>query len=168
MLLGSEAMARLRHAHVAVFGLGGVGSWCAEALARSGVGQLTLIDEDTVGLTNLNRQAQALHSTLGMEKAIAMAQRVLDINPQCTVHPISKRYEAASREYFFSAPYHYVVDAIDTISAKLAIAQYADERGLRLMRLASAMQFTLPMWQWQMEKSALTPQFVPAWILRHK
>ncbi len=104
MLLGSEAMARLRHAHVAVFGLGGVGSWCAEALARSGVGRLTLVDEDTVGLTNLNRQAQALHSTLGMEKAIAMAQRVLDINPQCTVRPISKRYEAASRDDSFLCP----------------------------------------------------------------
>ena len=133
MLLGSEAMARLRHAHVAVFGLGGVGSWCAEALARSGVGQLTLIDEDTVGLTNLNRQAQALHSTLGMEKAIAMAQRVLDINPQCTVHPISKRYEAASREYFFSAPDHYVVDAIDLVSCKLDLIETAISRGLPII-----------------------------------
>ena len=133
MLLGSEAMARLRHAHVAVFGLGGVGSWCAEALARSGIGRLTLVDEDTVGLTNLNRQAQALHSPLGMEKAIAMAQRVLDINPLCTVHPISKRYEVASRDYFFSAPYHYVVDAIDLVSCKLDLIETAISRGLPII-----------------------------------
>ena len=75
MLLGQEAMDRLAAAHVAVFGLGGVGSWCAEALARSGVGALTLVDHDDVGLTNLNRQAEALESTLGMPKAAAMADQ---------------------------------------------------------------------------------------------
>jgi molybdopterin/thiamine biosynthesis adenylyltransferase len=89
MLLGEPALKILSGAHVAVFGLGGVGSWCAEALARSGVGELTLIDHDEVGLTNLNRQAQALHSTLGKPKAEAMAARIGDINPGCRVHPLS-------------------------------------------------------------------------------
>ena len=83
MLLGDEAMERLGAAHVIVFGLGGVGSWCAEALARSGVGALTLIDHDEVGLTNLNRQVEATLSTLGVPKAQAMADRIADINPQC-------------------------------------------------------------------------------------
>ena len=81
MLLGRQAMERLAASHVAVLGLGGVGSWCAEALARSGVGALTLTDHDEVGLTNLNRQAQALVSTLGQPKALAMARRVKDIAP---------------------------------------------------------------------------------------
>lgn len=81
MLLGSPAMERLAEVHVCVLGLGGVGSWCAEALARSGVGALTLMDQDTVDRSNLNRQAEALESTLGMPKAEAMAARVLDVNP---------------------------------------------------------------------------------------
>lgn len=97
MLLGSEAMERLAGAHVAVFGLGGVGSWCAEALARSGVGALTLVDHDTVGNTNRNRQLQALVSTLGQPKAEAMARRVLDINPDCRVTPLVEKYEAERR-----------------------------------------------------------------------
>lgn len=87
MLLGPEAMSVLSGAHVAVLGLGGVGSWCAEALARTGVGALTLADHDTVGLSNLNRQAEALHSTLDQPKAQAMAARVRDINPACRVTP---------------------------------------------------------------------------------
>ena len=81
MLLGAEAMEKLKNAHVAVFGLGGVGSWCAEALARSGVGHLTLIDQDTVGLSNINRQLCALTSTVGMPKADVIKLRLEDINP---------------------------------------------------------------------------------------
>ena len=133
MLLGAPAMERLAKAHVAVFGLGGVGSWCAEALARSGVGKLTLVDQDTVGLSNLNRQAQALHSTLGREKAAAMAERILDINPRCTVHPVAARYEAERREDFFSIPYDYVVDAIDLASCKLDLIETALSRGIPIL-----------------------------------
>ena len=118
MLLGSPAMERLAEVHVCVLGLGGVGSWCAEALARSGVGALTLMDQDTVDRSNLNRQAEALESTLGMPKAEAMAARVLDVNPHCRVRPIRGRYESASREAFFSVRYDYVVDAIDLVSCK--------------------------------------------------
>lgn len=87
MLLGAEAMEKLKNAHVAVFGLGGVGSWCAEALARSGVGHLTLIDQDTVGLSNINRQLCALTSTVGMPKADVIKLRLEDINPDADVKP---------------------------------------------------------------------------------
>lgn len=128
MLLGSDAMDRLAQAHVCVLGLGGVGSWCAEALARSGVGELTLMDQDTVDLSNLNRQAEALESTLGLPKAEAMAQRVLAVNPNCRVHPIQGRYEADTREDFFAANYDYIVDAIDLVSCKLDLIETALNR----------------------------------------
>ena len=125
MLLGGDAMERLSNAHVCVLGLGGVGSWCAEALARSGVGELTLMDQDTVEVSNLNRQAEALESTLGLPKAEAMAQRVLAVNPACRVHPVQGRYEADSREAFFAARYDYIVDAIDLVSCKLDLIETA-------------------------------------------
>ena len=121
MLLGPQAMERLAAAHVAVFGLGGVGSWCAEALARSGVGALTLIDHDEVGLTNLNRQAEATVSTLGRPKAQAMAERAADINPECRLTVLTEKYEPETRERFFGTRYDYVVDCIDTVAAKLEL-----------------------------------------------
>ena len=135
MLLGAEAMERLKNAHVAVFGLGGVGSWCAEALARSGVGHLTLIDQDTVGLSNINRQLCALSSTLDMPKAEVLRRRIEDINPDINVRTIVGRYEAASREDFF-ADYDYIVDCIDLVSCKVdlireAQATSATRRGSR-------------------------------------
>ena len=125
MLLGSTAMEKLSTSHVAVFGLGGVGSWCAEALARSGIGTLTLIDHDEVGQTNLNRQAQALHSTLGKPKALVMAKRVLDIHPNCMVYPMVARYTQENRNEFSLASYDYIVDAIDLVSCKLDLIQTA-------------------------------------------
>ena len=133
MLLGSPAMEQLAEVHVCVLGLGGVGSWCAEALARSGVGALTLMDQDTVDRSNLNRQAEALKSTLGMPKAEAMAARVLDVNPHCRVRPIRGRYESASREAFFSVRYDYVVDAIDTVTGKLALVEQAQRAGVPII-----------------------------------
>ena len=133
MLLGPEAMERLAAAHVAVFGLGGVGSWCAEALARSGVGALTLVDHDDVGLTNLNRQAEALESTLGMPKAAAMAERISQINPACRLTVLAEKYEAASREKFFAVPYDYIVDCIDLVSCKLDLIETALARGIPII-----------------------------------
>ncbi len=130
MLLGKEAMERLQAAHVAVFGLGGVGSWCAEALCRSGVGELTLVDQDTVSVSNLNRQAAALHSTVGMDKTRATAQRLADIAPGCVLHPMAARYEAECREDFFQARYDYLVDAIDLVSCKLDLIETAHARGI--------------------------------------
>ena len=133
MLLGSAAMERLAAAHVAVFGIGGVGSWCVEALARAGVGTLTLIDHDEVGMTNLNRQAEALHSTLGVEKTEAMARRIRDINPDCVIHQIPEKYEADSRERFFRERYDYIVDAIDLVSCKLDLIETARRKGIPII-----------------------------------
>ena len=133
MMLRADAMEKLRGSHVAVLGLGGVGSWCAEALARSGVGALTVMDEDTVSLTNVNRQSLALSSTLGLPKAEVMAARIRDIAPDCAVHAIVGRYEAETREAFFSADYNYIVDAIDLVACKLDLICSAMERGIPIV-----------------------------------
>lgn len=127
MLWGPEAQARLRSAHVLLLGLGGVGSYAAECLARSGIGKLTLVDSDTVALTNLNRQLEALHSTLGQPKAEAVAARLRDINPEAVLHPIHGLYDAAHRDRFFpeGCRYDYIVDAIDLVSCKLDLTETA-------------------------------------------
>lgn len=132
MLLGSGAMDKLHAAHVAVFGLGGVGSWCAEGLARSGVGELTLIDQDTASRSNINRQLCALESTLDLPKAEVMAARARDINPDITVHTLVGCYTAAERERFF-ADYDYVVDAIDLVSCKVDLIMSCRERGIPII-----------------------------------
>ena len=133
MLLGAAAMGRLARAHVAVFGLGGVGSWCAEALARCGVGALTLIDEDTVAESNLNRQIEALSSTIGESKAEAMARRVLDIASGCRVTARAERYEAARRGAFFPAPWDYIADCIDLVACKLDLIEAARAGGIPII-----------------------------------
>ena len=133
MLLGADAMERLRRSHVAVFGLGGVGSYAVEALVRSGIGELTLIDDDSVSRTNLNRQLEALHSTLGQSKAEAIAARCRDINPAVVLHPIVGRYEAAGRERFFDAKYDYILDCIDLVSCKLDLIETALARGIPIL-----------------------------------
>ena len=127
MLWGKEGQARLTAAHVIVFGLGGVGSYVAECLARAGVGELTLVDSDTVALSNLNRQLEALDSTVGLPKAEAVARRVRDINPYAVMHPMEALYNADNREQFFPAGcrYDYIVDAIDLVSCKLDLAETA-------------------------------------------
>ena len=128
MLLGAQAMERLRRAHVIVFGIGGVGSYAAEGLARAGIGRLTLVDNDTVGMTNLNRQLCALHSTLGQYKADVMAARVRDINPDCRVTSLPELFSEETKERFFTEAYDYIVDAIDLVSCKLSLIQTAKER----------------------------------------
>lgn len=133
MLLGAAAMEKLSHSHVAVLGLGGVGSWCAEALARSGLGALTLVDCDTVSVTNLNRQLEATVSTVGQPKSEAMAQRALQVAPNCKVTPLFYRYTPEDRETFFAGNYDFIVDAIDTVSAKLDLVQTALERGIPIV-----------------------------------
>ena len=133
MLWGPEAQARLRSAHVLLLGLGGVGSYAAECLTRSGVGELTLVDSDTVALTNLNRQLEALHSTLGQPKAAAMAERISQINPACRLTVLAEKYEAASREKFFAVPYDYIVDCIDLVSCKLDLIETALARGIPII-----------------------------------
>ena len=127
MLWGEAAQQRLAQSHVILFGLGGVGSYTAECLARAGIGELTLVDNDTVALTNLNRQLEALHSTLGKTKAQAVAERLRDINPDLRLHPLCATYDAAHRDDFFpqGCRYDYIVDAIDLVSCKLDLAETA-------------------------------------------
>lgn len=133
MMLGEAAMDKLRRCHVAVFGLGGVGSYAVEALARSGIGELTLIDQDTVSVSNINRQLLALQSTVGLPKAEAAAERCRDINPEIAVHPICATYSAQNRDAFFMARYDYIVDAIDLVSCKLDLIEQAQQRGIPIL-----------------------------------
>ena len=121
LLLGTQALEKLNKAHVAVFGLGGVGGFVVEALARSGVGELTLVDHDTISQTNLNRQILATTDTVGMKKSDAAAKRVLSIHPDCRVHALHKFYGPDTAEEFDFSLYDYVVDAIDTVTGKLAL-----------------------------------------------
>ncbi len=133
MLLGSEAVERLKSARVALFGVGGVGSYAAEALARCGVGTVDIIDNDTVSITNINRQLCALESTVGKYKVDVVAARLEDINPSIKVN---KYYDFVLEEnignYDFRE-YDYVIDAIDTVSAKLAIAKRAHDEGVPMI-----------------------------------
>ena len=138
LLVGDEAMDRLRRAHVIVFGVGGVGGYAVEALARSGVGALTLVDNDTVSLTNLNRQILALHSTLGRYKADVAAERVADIAPDCRVTPVKLFYLPETADRFDFRDYDYIVDAIDTVSGKLMLAQRAREAGTPIISAMGA------------------------------
>ena len=133
MLLGADAMARLRRCHVIVFGLGGVGSYAAECLARSGVGELTLVDQDTISVTNINRQLYALRSTVGQSKAEVAARRCADIDPELRVHPICATYDAAHHDRFFSTHYDYIVDAIDLVSCKLDLIEQARLRRIPIL-----------------------------------
>lgn len=129
MLLGTEAVEKLSRSRVAVFGIGGVGGYTVEALARSGIGALDLIDHDTVSVSNLNRQILATHSTVGMLKVEAARQRILDINPHCVVrtHPVF--YTPETADGFDFSQYDYIVDAIDTVTGKLQLVQRAQEAG---------------------------------------
>ena len=129
LLFGEEAMEKLKASTVAVFGIGGVGGYCVEALARSGVGTLHLIDDDTVNITNLNRQIIATHDTIGMDKVEAAKQRILSINPKAVVHTHKTFYLPETAGEFDFTRYDYVVDAIDTVTGKLMLVQAAKEAG---------------------------------------
>ncbi len=129
LLLGDDAMAKLKNARVAVFGLGGVGGYVVEALARSGIGALDLIDHDTISDTNLNRQILATQQTIGMEKAEAAKARVLSIDPDIQVRAICAFYGPGTAGEFDFSKYDYVVDAIDTVTGKLALVTAAQAAG---------------------------------------
>ena len=132
-LYGAGGFARLREGHVVVAGIGGVGSWCAEALARAGVGALTLIDQDTVSVSNMNRQLCALSSTVDMPKAEVMAARLRDAAPDARITPVAARYEASERERFFAQRYDYIADCIDIVSCKLDLIETALSRGVPIL-----------------------------------
>ena len=133
MLLGEEGVERLKRARVAVFGLGGVGGFVVEALARAGIGQLDLIDKDTVSTSNLNRQLLATHGTLGMLKTEAARLRAAEINPACQVRTYPLFYLPDTASQFDLGQYDYLVDAMDTVTAKLTLAQQAAEKNVPLI-----------------------------------
>lgn len=138
LLLGDEALARLKKARIAVFGVGGVGGYAVEALARSGVGALDLIDNDTVAQSNINRQIIALNSTVGQYKADAAAKRVLDINPECDVRAVKVFYMPETADEFDFTRYDYIIDAIDTVTGKLALARQAQDAGTPIISCMGA------------------------------
>lgn len=138
MLLGEQAMETLKRSRVAVFGVGGVGSYAVEALARSGVGALDLIDHDRVAQSNLNRQLIALNSTLGQYKVDAARARILDVNPDCRVTVWRMFYLPETREQMDFSQYDYIVDAIDTVQGKLSLAEEARRAGVPLISAMGA------------------------------
>ena len=133
MLVGSTALERLAGASVAVFGIGGVGSYAVEALARAGVGRLTLVDHDVIDVTNINRQIHALTETVGAAKTETMAHRIRSINPACAVREIRAFYQPEAADQFFSEPYDYVLDAVDTVTAKIDLAVQCHRRGIPII-----------------------------------
>ena len=138
MLLGCEGVCRLEKARVAVFGVGGVGGYACEALARAGVGALDLFDMDTVSLSNINRQIVALHSTVGRYKTEVMAERIKDINPDCAVTVHNVFYLPENAEKFPLEGYDYMVDAVDTVAAKIELALRAKAAGVPLISAMGA------------------------------
>ncbi len=138
LLLGKEAMEKLEKASVAVFGIGGVGSYCVEALVRSGIGRIDLVDDDLVCLTNINRQLPATRKTVGKPKVAVMRERMLDINPKVQGTDFQMFYTVQNADDFDLSPYDYVVDAIDTVSAKLKLVEKAYEAGVKVISCMGA------------------------------
>ena len=132
-LLTEEGAEKLNNARIAVFGVGGVGSWCAEALVRCGIGSITVIDGDTVSETNRNRQLIALCSTLGQSKSDVCAQRLADINPDCKVTPITLFYSAETADEIDLSQFDYIADCIDTVTSKLLLIQRAKQAGVPII-----------------------------------
>ena len=133
LLLGDSGIARLNNARVAVFGIGGVGGYAVEALARSGIGALDLIDHDTVSLSNINRQIIATHDTVGRRKVDVAKERILSINPDCCVRTFPVFFLPDTVDTFDFSQYDYVVDAIDTVTAKLLLAEKTYAAGVPLI-----------------------------------
>lgn len=129
-VIGAEAHERLKRAHVAVFGVGGVGGALCEALARAGVGSIDLFDADSVSASNINRQIVALHSTLGRKKVEVMAERIADVNPQCRVRTFPVFYLPENADAYPLEQYDYVADAVDTVAAKLELAERCFRLGI--------------------------------------
>lgn len=138
MVLGDEAVLRLKSAKVAIFGIGGVGGYCVEALARAGVGELHLIDSDKVSLSNINRQIIALHSTVGRYKTEAMRERILDINPEAKVVVYNTFFDEENARIFDFSSYDYVVDAIDSLKSKVLLIKLARAAGCEIISAMGA------------------------------
>ncbi|HOC56322.1 MAG TPA: tRNA threonylcarbamoyladenosine dehydratase [Verrucomicrobiota bacterium] len=137
-LYGRDGLERLRRSHVCVVGVGGVGSWAAEALARSGVGELTLVDSDEVCITNVNRQIQALEDDLGRPKVDVLARRVRAINPDCAVHPLQRLFLESNAEEILQTPYSCVLDAIDSPSRKCLLIAFCRRKAIPVIAIGAA------------------------------
>lgn len=134
LLIGSENLERLKNSHIIVFGVGGVGGFVIEALARAGVGELSIVDFDTVDITNLNRQIIALQSTIGKSKTSVMKERLLSINPNIIVHEYPEKFSAENKDKFFNGKkYSYIVDAIDLVTSKLILAEIAQAENIPII-----------------------------------
>ena len=133
LIFGKEAMEKLAHSRVAVFGIGGVGGYTVEALARSGIGTLDLIDDDKVCLTNINRQIYATRKTVGKYKVDVAKERILDINPEAVVNCHQTFYMPDTKDQFDFSQYDYVVDAIDTVTGKIELVLQAQKAGTPIM-----------------------------------
>ena len=133
ILIGTENLQKLKESKIAIFGIGGVGSFTAEALARTGVGNLVLIDGDVICLSNLNRQIHANHKTLGQAKVLAMKERILDINPEAQVETYQMLYTSQTAADLLREDYDYVVDAIDMVSAKIDLITRCTKKGIKII-----------------------------------
>lgn len=138
LLFGADAMGKLATSRVAVFGIGGVGGYTVEALARSGVGAIDLIDDDRVCLTNINRQIVATRKTVGKHKVDVMEERILDINPKCKVRAYKCFYLPETKDQFNFSEYDYVIDAVDTVTAKISLIMQANEAGTKVISCMGA------------------------------
>jgi tRNA threonylcarbamoyladenosine dehydratase len=133
ILLDDAQLNKLKNAHILLAGLGGVGSYAAEALARAGIGNLTFIEHDVVSESNLNRQLVALHSTVGKKKSAVMVERVKDINPECKVTVMDQFVRPEDMDAIFDRHYDYVIDAIDSLSCKVSFVRTAHEKGYKII-----------------------------------
>lgn len=138
LLIGAEAITKLENSKVAVFGIGGVGSYTVEALVRSGVGKIVMIDNDVVSLTNLNRQLLATTQTIGQAKVKAMRDRILTINPRCEVTIFEKLYLPETSQELLADDYDYIVDAVDMVTAKIDLIVQANNRGIPIISAMGA------------------------------
>lgn len=137
-LHGKDGFVRLQHSHVCVVGVGGVGSWVVEALARSGVGEITLIDADDVCVTNINRQIHAITETIGQEKISAMANRIQSINPDCKVHQQAAFFMQSTAEKLLKPNYDFVIDAIDSLKHKALLISLCKQKGINIITVGGA------------------------------
>ena len=146
LIIGEDGIEKLKKSKVIVFGVGGVGSFAAEAIARAGVGNLTIVDFDEVDITNINRQLPALHSTVGKSKVEVMRDRILDINPDINLRAVKKLYNAETSDEILCEEYDYVVDAIDMVTSKIKLIETCKEKGFNIissMGMASKIRILL-------------------------
>lgn len=133
LIVGNDGLEKLQNSNVIVFGVGGVGSFAAEAIARAGVGRLTIVDFDDVDITNINRQLPALHSTVGRDKVDVMKERILDINPNIQITAINDKYSAETSDKILCEDYDYVVDAIDMVTSKIHLIETCYKKNLKIV-----------------------------------